>query len=88
MVHYKYCGNAHCYYSYLIYSGDQAYCEPCFQELYGLICETCQEYITGTVLEVHNIHIHMCMYIYILYYSAYIMQILDLIIVGKLKMSF
>ena len=35
-------------------SGDQAYCEPCYQELYGLICETCQEYITGSVLEVRR----------------------------------
>ena len=40
-------------YNYFCFnSGDQAFCEPCFQELYGLICETCEDYITGTVLEV------------------------------------
>ena len=33
-------------------SGDQAYCETCYQELYGMLCDNCEEFITGAVLEV------------------------------------
>ncbi|XP_064383280.1 actin-binding LIM protein 2-like [Halichondria panicea] len=38
--------------------GNNPYCEPCYQDMHGVACDGCQQFITGKVLEAGEKHFH------------------------------